>query len=275
MGRDLFDIALMKKFGGGSGGGGVSSWNDLTDKPFYEESGEVVYASGEYTSEYDSNFGVFCIYVPWCDRELKPPTPFTVIFDGAAYEVSQIVNIPSMGNMFGNLGLLNDVVGTSFENTGEPFVGVVGRNYCTLYVLDTAPTKHNVKISALGTIAHTISKQYLPVYHIKLSEELASYDGSRTTDDPNITAAMGDKLLQSGYDLVLDITRTYDDGTVIYHRMPLVVYGKDLKQMAAPPIADEHIDHNYNQLMFSDGKEIVVLYPRTMDGTYSANSTRL
>lgn len=30
---DLFSYLLGRK----SGGGGVTSWNDLTDKPFYEE----------------------------------------------------------------------------------------------------------------------------------------------------------------------------------------------------------------------------------------------
>lgn len=32
----LLDLAIAKALGGGSGGGGVSSWNDLTDKPFGE-----------------------------------------------------------------------------------------------------------------------------------------------------------------------------------------------------------------------------------------------
>ncbi len=48
MGRDLFDIALMKKFGGG----GVSSWNDLTDKPFGEDENAVLLPPTQFT-EYE------------------------------------------------------------------------------------------------------------------------------------------------------------------------------------------------------------------------------
>ncbi len=63
MGRDLFDIALMKKFGGGSGntssdspsgGGGVTSWEDIPDKPF-----NIVELMPETQFMYNPDWGYF------------------------------------------------------------------------------------------------------------------------------------------------------------------------------------------------------------------------
>ena len=82
---DLFDIAMIKKFGGGGGGGdgyvltdadkaeiaeqaaalvpggggGVSSWNDLTDKPFGEDDNAVLLPPTQFA--YDSAFGLFAV----------------------------------------------------------------------------------------------------------------------------------------------------------------------------------------------------------------------
>ena len=43
---DMRTLLMAKAMAGGSGGGGVSSWNDLTDKPFGEEVEEVVLFDG-------------------------------------------------------------------------------------------------------------------------------------------------------------------------------------------------------------------------------------
>lgn len=161
MGRDLFDIALMKKFGGGSGGG-VSSWNDLTDKPFGEMMGEVVLAEGEYTSEYDSTYGSFSAYGEWSKEQLEVPSTFTLVFDGETYEISEIVNIPSLGDMFGNLYFLNAIAGTSFPNTGEPFLGWLSTLGFNLFLMDTTPTAHSVKFTAIQEVVIPIPENYVP-----------------------------------------------------------------------------------------------------------------
>ena len=145
--------------------GGVSSWNDLTDKPFGEEEiVDAVLAYGEYESALNSNYGAFAISVPWRKTLLasENPTPCTVIFDGAAYEISGTVEVPNLGELFGNLALLNAIVGTSFPDTGEPFLGSASKMYCDLFVMDTEPTSHSVKITAPRKVTKPVPMEYMP-----------------------------------------------------------------------------------------------------------------
>ena len=156
------DAKYLPKTGGG---GGVSSWNDLTDKPFGEdEIVDAVLAYGEYESALNSTYGAFAISVPWRKTLLasENPTPCTVIFDGAAYEISGTVEVPNLGELFGNLALLNAIVGTSFPNTGEPFLGSAGKQYCDLFVMDTEPTSHSVKITAPRKVTKPVPMEYMP-----------------------------------------------------------------------------------------------------------------
>lgn len=51
----LHDALLAKAFGGGSGGGGVTSWDDLPDKPF----GDMVEVLPETEFEIEPDFGFF------------------------------------------------------------------------------------------------------------------------------------------------------------------------------------------------------------------------
>lgn len=188
MSRDLFDIAMMKKFGSNpNSSGGVSSWNDLTDKPFGEEMVDVVLIEGEYESYFDSAFGGFKLAMSFAENLANIPTTFTVTFDGAVYDITQTVEYPGMGLLFGNLYYLNSILGTNFENTGEPFFGGISIQGVDMYLLEAAPTKHDVKITALGTIARPLPARYLPRYNLVLDENLplngeANYISLDTTE---------------------------------------------------------------------------------------------
>lgn len=97
---------------GGSGGGGVSSWNDLTDKPF----GESV------TELYSVENGTFPIMMGQMPMYTIPdPIPFvngqtyTVIWDGVSYDCV-FAGTGNHEGMMGNMMLMDG------EDTGEPFV---------------------------------------------------------------------------------------------------------------------------------------------------------
>jgi hypothetical protein len=51
----LRDIAAASRMMGGGGPSGPVSWNDLTDKPFYEETKDVTLLENFTSAEYEAN----------------------------------------------------------------------------------------------------------------------------------------------------------------------------------------------------------------------------
>ena len=116
-GQDLTPITRMEKFlkqyGGGSGG--VTSWNDLTDKPFGETT-TVKEVLAEYQPPFspgsgDDAFGTFYIMNPF---EIVPGEKYIVSWNGVEYlsTAAEIRGVQVLGNL-SDLGM---------EDTGEPFV---------------------------------------------------------------------------------------------------------------------------------------------------------
>lgn len=97
-------------WGGGSGGGGVTSWNDLTDKPFGIEKGAAVIERLSLVGEGEMSFAEV---VP-----LVAGNTYAVIWNGAEYicqaQPHAIDGITAI--MLGNAGALEGA-----EGTGEPF----------------------------------------------------------------------------------------------------------------------------------------------------------
>lgn len=179
--------------GGGGGSGGVSSWNDLTDKPFGENAdGTVKQLDNKYLEPFESkdaedllprvvsqtflsDLGVFAISSKtteemfWKWQEGIKGNVF-VEFDGVTYECSpQRLAAMDNGMAVGNC--------TNFGGTGndEPFVvtlmpettvdGVAtGAYYWAIAVLtDTAPTEHTVRVSQpLGEPKYMLKESHLP-----------------------------------------------------------------------------------------------------------------
>ncbi len=149
---------------------GVSSWNDLTDKPFYEEAGEAELDSGEYTSVLNDAYGAYCVPGTFHEQLAEYPDQCTITLDGAVYEGLRITYIEGLGRMCGNLSLMNSLMGTSFENTGEPFfVGISMVDYI-MFVTDTAPTKHNVRFAVPCQVFHSISHDFVHIPTFDLNE---------------------------------------------------------------------------------------------------------
>lgn len=134
------------------------SWNDLNDKPFYDE--EIHMEEKTFTSEdMDGMYGCELIY-----DEVIIAVGDTVIttFDGVEY--AHTVDTFNGNMFFGNLDLL-----FGLEGDGSPFVSTIAEN--TIYVmclLDTEPTEHIVSFK----IDHVIKlpDKYYNVVGIKTPE---------------------------------------------------------------------------------------------------------
>lgn len=114
--------ALLNKKIKNSGGGGVTSWNDLTDKPFDKE-----FIDG-YDEILESNY-----YIP-SDGSIKlrtfemiPNETYGVRWNGTLYkcvakDVSDLLGESIPIFCIGNLGAI-----TGGEDTGEPFIIICGK----------------------------------------------------------------------------------------------------------------------------------------------------
>lgn len=178
---------------GGVGGGGVSSWNDLTDKPFGENAdGTVKQLDNKYLEPFESinaedllpsgvdqtflhNLGVFAISSKtteemfWKWQEGIKGNVF-VEFDGVTYECSpQRLAAMDNGMAVGNC--------TNFGGTGngEPFIVTImpdidangvatGAYYWAIAVLtDTAPTGHQYRVyQPLDAPKYMLKEDHLP-----------------------------------------------------------------------------------------------------------------
>lgn len=110
---DIVDIIYAKKFGGG--GGGAKSWNDLTGKPFGEET-SVVEVLAETTLTPDATGMAILPDV----LDLAVGDKCTVNWRGVEY-VRNAKAIP-MNDGTSVVGVGNPSIGTNGENSGEPFL---------------------------------------------------------------------------------------------------------------------------------------------------------
>lgn len=158
----------MAKGNGNGSGGGVSSWNDLTDKPEgvgYKEWGMAEQASGEYMSEINTAFGAHVIYLDFYEEQSETPQKVSVTFDGVKYENLSVTVIDSADGasaVCGNLFYANALLGTSFPDTGEPFLSLVRNDGMTVMVLDGTPTRHELVVEIPGYVYRPIDSMYLP-----------------------------------------------------------------------------------------------------------------
>lgn len=147
----LYDLFIddLKKLSqnGGSMSGGVSKTVDT--KIF----------SDVVRSSFASDVGVY-VNQPDIYGLKSIPTTITVWLDGVQYTDLPVINIPNMGDCFGNLGLM----GTSFENTGEPFLAAFASMTSVLFmfVTDTSGTDHSLCLSVPEESISESAKKYLP-----------------------------------------------------------------------------------------------------------------
>lgn len=145
----------------GGGGGGVSSWNDLPDKPFGEEMG-LVEILPETSPVYDENEGGFGMTSP---LGLVDGETYIVNWNGKEY-TSTAVDVSSMSNepsgsilVMGNLGAMVP----DFPKTGEPYViQDIAANNRSLFLSLDGTTELTLSIAHETTTIKTIDPKFLP-----------------------------------------------------------------------------------------------------------------
>lgn len=144
------------------GGGGVSSWNDLTDKPFYEESEEVdIFAEQEITLTVEEGMGMYDV----------TPAPFTLT-EGDTYRVvsdgTEYTLVCESSN--GVLALVNLIL----DENGDATIGSFQIIYASPEVAATeggvlgivfydSNESHTLAIYHNSTVIKTLDEKFLPM----------------------------------------------------------------------------------------------------------------
>lgn len=166
------DVENLKNNSGSTGG--VSSWNDLTDKPFYSESSEEVAIESQEVTSYDEG-GMFT-YAMEITEELAKNlltigTEIKLVIDDEEY-ISPLKNTVVGTMTIQGYGNTEKVLGIG--DTGEPFC--CAPSYFeedNIYVLmiaffnDTEATTHTIALSIYGETVHKLDSKYLDEEYIK------------------------------------------------------------------------------------------------------------
>ena len=203
-------------------GGGVSSWNDLIDKPFYTsvEFGEVVPSQSVEFSE-KNGFGMASNFLP-NGTKLINGEEYTITWDGVEYKCT---SFDMDGQLFlGNIGIVQ-----GSEGTGEPFLMAISDSSSWRTIIKKAGT-HTVGISGNTEVVHPIDGKYLPTFVVD-----ATNLPTRTQEWRMLCNEL-DKAWNSGARILLDVygngetiltcvSWVYSHATFIYSRAPnLKVY---------------------------------------------------
>lgn len=172
---DSIKIKAENVVGLGSGSDGVSSWNDLTDKPFGSEIKTIL---AETTVEIDPEDGVGIIPAEFI---LEVGKEYTIRYNGTTYTISNGI---VLGDIFaiGNLGIIDSEIAMTEEpfclgyspidedENGEPIYG------WAVIPLDSATT---VTLSIVGEVVTKIPDIYVSLPTQYCAFEV--YAGSQNT----------------------------------------------------------------------------------------------
>lgn len=159
-------------------GGGVSSWNDLTDKPFYEESGTEVVLEETIYEGFASDSSLDGAYAMGTSAQLilVAGQNYKVIWDESEHTCTAFdFNM----NGYDWVGLGNDdlLTGTATSPV-EPFVVAYSEEITTLTLValdGSTDTSHRVGIYHETTTIKTLDSKYLPMDAI--DERIEKYIG--------------------------------------------------------------------------------------------------
>lgn len=143
-----------------SGSGGVTSWNDLTDKPFYKEEGDK-FILPETTLIPMGENGEMFVTRPFAGKFIEGNT-YTITWNGVEYNCNAIA-YPGIGIILGNFAAFGGA------DTGEPFVFVVLSDamaaeegvYAQCMPLDDSETA-TISIYGYSKFVKTLEPEYLP-----------------------------------------------------------------------------------------------------------------
>lgn len=236
----LHDALLAKAFSGNGGGGSSGTPIDVTaevgqtiivkevdasGKPtkwesaeyqprtHWSEEGKVnVSVLPKYMSEMNSLYGFFTFVMVFNEyvESLPLTSIYSIEYDGVEYKNLATVELQG-SRFFGNLYFLNDLFGTSFGNTGEPFLLTGDSSGMMMFTLDQQATIHSMQIYVDGTKHHRIDSCYRP--------EIPVIDLTAYTLTKQVTSISGDDYYDKVYRVLLanDMVKIiYTDGENIH-----------------------------------------------------------
>lgn len=147
------------------GGSGVSSWNDLTDKPFYEEgSTETLLEDASRSFSYNSSFGCYANAANAMSFVFEEGKEYVVVWDGEAFTRTAFAYAYADGSACVAVG---NPLCSGAESNGDSFAIVCDttNSYLHFISLETVDT-HTVAIYKDDTVIKTLDAKYLPDDHI-------------------------------------------------------------------------------------------------------------
>lgn len=183
--------AWSKMYPSAGGGGGVSSWNDLTDKPFYSEMVEKdFYPETQITTDEDSDF------VALLENEmlLELGKTYLVNWNGTSYELDSFeFSADGMSAVcIGNGAMMGGA------DNGAPFVIACGPGLVTMIMTAEAGT-YTFSVKIVEEKVHHLDPKYIKDMY---SEEVCEYDEitwDGNTEKPAIGAFY--RVCEATYDL--------------------------------------------------------------------------
>lgn len=147
-------------------GGGVSSWNDLEDKPFYEEgSFEEILPETELTIiDY---YGTKMAMVTVDHTKMVADKVYTMIWDGVEYVAPSFLVATETPDGTVDLVCIGNPVYGNGEDNGIPFIGQTSYSDGVVtdefYIVTTSQEEaHTLSISVSSTTIHTLDEKFLP-----------------------------------------------------------------------------------------------------------------
>ena len=159
-------------------GGGVTSWNDLTDKPFYSEYGELVEVLPECQPEYDEVEGMFSVFE---GPSINVGETYVIKWNGVDYTC---VGVDLSAMQEGCVGL-GDLSMFEFDGNGEPFTFICLEGGMMILPLD-GTTELTLSILGQEEIIHKIPNKYVDAityYNIPFTAENIGSVSNRWTID--------------------------------------------------------------------------------------------
>jgi hypothetical protein len=242
------------------GSGGVTSWNDLTDKPFGENENAVLLPVTQFF--YDESADAFA--APGYIKFVVGKT-YTVNWNGTNY-TSEAVSGTIQGMPVVFVG--NPVVAGG-DNNNLPFVVACFNNFIGAIPLDGSAA---VTVGVTGYSIVRLPAKYSSTYIMRRLSVQVDEGSYRIYAIEGLVSEV-ESVLQNGGNVILADTMNYMDGRVITTHIPLVAYGKNLTGIGN---ATDKGDGIHNCLMFalysSNGStmphETVIFFPQS-DGFYS------
>ena len=180
------------------GSGKPTKWRAAEYQPrtHWSEDGKVqVLLFQKYRSRLNSEYGFYTFVM--CFNEYVESLPLSsissIVYDGVEYTELAPVDIQG-SRFFGNLYYLNTLYGTSFGNSGEPFLLTGDSTGMMMFTLDQKETIHSVQIYANGTEHHRIDQCFAPQIPVV---DLTPYYTTISFNSPTILT--GDDLYEKVY----------------------------------------------------------------------------